>query len=566
MRGRLGWAGIAAGVAGLMMSAVGIVPAADAAEPGLAPLSVAGMAVPLSLSGELVAWGTDQSGGSLAAPAQYAGVAFSQAVMTSNAVIALTSAGQVVGWGTNQYRMQQIPTDVAAAKVVQIAANNDGFAGAVTADGRVLVWGIKRTRPTPLNDIPAGLTGVKKLALAEEQAVALKQDGTVVAWGDNTNGVKNVPTGLHATDITVANATATALTTDRTVVQWGASGGSMGRPASVELTGNVKAIADRAGATMAWLADDSLVVWGTSIQPTAMPPSAQPLLLGSGSVGTAFAMVDQQRELHIWNPFVRSCPTLPNGCVPFDVGAVPAGLNGRAISQVALGIATVTETYSTGVAIVTKFLAAASPQVTGATTVGSVLTGVPGTFSASPESVNSEWLVNGTVVGAGAQLSLTAAMLGKTVTYRSTASKAGEGTLSSSSAGVVVTAAAPPPITNPIKKVTSSTKVVKVKVAKKGAQVAVTGKVTATKPMAGKASVTIKKGKKTIVTKTVNVTATGALALTVKKFAKLVAKKTKAKGKKAKTAYRGSYTVSIKYAGNPQVNGSTGTGRFKVKK
>ncbi|WP_244931812.1 hypothetical protein [Nocardioides sp. W7] len=565
MRGRLGWTGLAAGAAGLVMSSVGVVPAAaDVEEPGPGPLSVAGVAVPLSLAGELVVWG-DNTYGEGVVPAEYAGTAFSQVLPIDDAVLALTAAGRVVGWGGNQRRIQQIPAEVAAEKVAQIAYSADGFAGAVTRDGRVLVWGVKRNRPTP-HDVPAGLTGVTQLDLSMESAVALKADGSVVAWGDPTVGATNVPPELQATNgppevqaaqVLLDAGTATALTTDGAVKQWGRASGMLGRPAAVSDPGNVKAITRRDGGVLAWLADDSLVTWGYNM--TGAPPvprpvpatvaAAEPLLLAR-SLSFGFAMVDRDRVIRHWPTVAGATPD------EGDPALLPAGLSGRAISQLSLGDDYTSESMSGG-AIVTRLLRAESPQVVGSAQVGSVLSGVPGTFSATPDSVASQWLVGGVPV-AGAQLAVTAAMVGKAISYQSTASKTGEPTISSTSAGVVVPAP-PPPV------VPSSTKVVKVKVAKKAAKVDVTGKVSATRPPTGRAVVTIKKGKKTIVAKTVAVSSSGAVKLTVKKFGKLTIKKIKAKGKKAKTAYRGAYTVSIRYLGNPQVKASTHTKKFKVR-
>lgn len=552
MRGRVGWLGLAAGVAGLVMSSIGAVPAvADAEPPGPGPLSVAGRAVPLSQSGELVLWGAN-SFGQTAVPAQYAGVAFSQVLVVENAVLALTADGRVVGWGGNRFRVQQVPAAVAAEKIVQIAYSAAGYVGAVTRGGRVLVWGPKRERPTPL-DVPAGLSGVTQLDLHSEQALALKDDGTVVAWGDPTFGLDNVPAGLRAAQIVLSGNTATALTTDGAVRQWGAEFGMRGAPASVDAPGSVKAIARRDNGVLAWLADDSLAIWGWPMAPRALPASvaaADPLLL-AGSLGYGFAMVDRDRVIRQWEP----------GASGEDQEApqslLPAGLNGRAISHLALGEDPGGQLKSGG-AIVTRMLRADAPRVTGAVRVGSVLSGVPGTFSASPESVVSQWLVNGVPAATGAQLTVTASMVGKSISYGSTATKTGEPSVFSASTAAVV----PAP---PAPMVPSSTKVVKVKVAKKATKVDVTAKVSASRSPAGKAVVVIKKGKKTIVSKAVSVSAAGSVKLTVKKFGTLVAKKTKAKGKKAKTAYRGSYTVSIRYLGNKQVRPSSHSKKFKAK-
>jgi hypothetical protein len=142
------------------------------------------------------------------------------------------------------------------------------------------------------------------------------------------------------------------------------------------------------------------------------------------------------------------------------------------------------------------------------------------------------------------------------VAYVSTAVKGGVAVSTSSSAPVAVGAALAPV------KVGSVTKVASVKAAKKGVKVTVVGKVTASKSPTGTAVVTITKGKKKIVAKTVKVSAAGAISLTVAKFNKLALKAVKGKSKKR---YQGTYTLSIAYSGNAAVKPSSAKKTFKVK-
>ena len=559
MRGRLVRRGVAtvAALAVGVAGAVGVVPTvAQAAPIEGTPFSVPGMAVSLAQAGELALWG-DNSYGQSTLPASLAGVAISQVVFPDQATLALTAAGRVVGWGSNQDRLERVPDAVTAAKVTQIVTQGN-YAGAVTSDGRVLMWGRKKNAPTPL-DVPAGLSGVKQLALSEFSGAALKNDGSVVAWGLGTSG-QTVPAGLKATAIqAMGTGTFYALTEAGTVTTFG-NAPSNPAPAALQEAGNVKAIATASNGAIALLADNTTVIFGMALSgdPAEIDrrsafTSREAVLISSGTTTNEFAIVDRDRAIHTWADDDR-------------VGAIPAELSGRALVQIVLAHAYVRDvgTIRTGGVISTKLLSAELPQVSGTATVGSVLTGVPGTFSAVPDSVTSQWLVGGVPAGSGAQLTVTEAMVGKSIAYQSTASKAGE-TVSSTSTAVTAIKPATPPPPAPVK-VASKTKVAKVSVAKKAASVAVTGKVTASKSPAGKAKVTIKKGKKIIVTKTVAVSAKGALKLTVKKFAKLVAKKLKAKGKMAKTAYRGKYVVSIAYAGNAQVKPSAGSARFTIKK
>lgn len=524
----------------LAAGAVSAVPVA--ADPGdTVPLSVPGMAVSLAQAGELRLWG-DNTHGQATVPASLAGVAISQVVLPDKAVLALTADGRVVGWGSNPDRLERVPAAVSAAKVAQIATFG-AYAGAVTRDGRVFVWGKKLEVSTPL-DVPAGLSGVKQLALATSTAIALKHDGSVVAWGRNMSGLTAVPAGLKATAVVGTESSFLALTEQGTVAQWGEPGGAMGMTPALQVPGNVKAIAGTRYQGLALLADSTLVAFGQGA--TAVPTEVQavePMLLANSGETNQYAVVDRDRAIHFWSGFGAG-----------DEVGPPVDLNGRDITQIVLGV---WNSASPGGVVIAKMLRAEAPAIRGAVKVGSVLTGVPGTFSATPDSVQSQWLVNGVPVpGNSPQLAVTAAMVGKAITYRSTASKAGETTVSSTSAGVQV----PQPV------VSSTTKVVRVKVAKKASRVVVTGKVSASSPPSGSAVVTIKKGRKSIVTKSVRVTASGSITLTVNKFAKLVVKKTKAKGKKAKTAHRGKYVVSIRYGGNPQVTASAGTGKFTVKR
>ncbi|TYL55924.1 hypothetical protein FXB39_01625 [Nocardioides sp. BGMRC 2183] len=546
-RGAVLVAALAVGVAG----AVGAVAPPVASAEEVAPLTTPGMAVPLERAGELKLWG-DNTYDQATVPASLRGVAISQVVFPAAATLALTADGRVVGWGGNPYRLQLVPDEVASAKVAQITAGGYGsqYAGAVTRDGRVLTWGSKRAHPTPLN-VPAGLRGVKQMAFAGFAAAAVKDDGTVVAWGKPDYGLTSVPEGLKATAITAQASRFYALTEQGTVAQWGTE---YPLPESVQIPGNVKAIASSTNATFALLADDTLVAFGGAGLPPAEFLAANPLLLANGGV-IEFAYVDQERAIHYWNSEDQLGTRPP--------GEVPAELDGQNLAQIVLGFSFSSSSgypaSLVGGVIVTKMLRAAPPKITGTARVGSRLTATPGTFSGAPDDVAGQWLANGApIAGAtGTSLVLTSAMVGKRISYESTATKAGEETVSSTSTPVTVAAAG---------KVASKTKVVKVAVAKKAAKVSVTGKVTASKSLAGKAKVTIKKGKKAIVAKSVKVNAKGAVQLTVKKFAQLVAKKLRAKGKKAKTAYRGKYTVTIAYAGNAQVKASKATKKFTIRR
>jgi hypothetical protein len=538
-------------VAGLLVAGLSMVPGSSAfaaADPGMSIAPMPVTPVSLAQAGQVVQWDSTapllpDASRMADVPASLSGVAVTQVALSDSVGFAVTAAGRLVSWGDDGARLQDIPADVAATQVAQVATAVSQYAGVVTRTGEVKVWGTSRNFTTP-RDVPAGLTGVTQLALSNNRALALRNDGTVVSWGVATASVGEPPPGLKATAIALTGTAALALTVDDSVVAWGyADDPVLELPSAVQEPGNVKAIAATSGGAIAILADDSVLAWGFVSTPEELAAADPIAVVGSSEY---LAVVDSDGVIHHWS---RS----DTG----ESGYVPAALNGRAMSQLALGF------YGAGLVIVTKMLRGENPQVSGSAVVGQTLSATPGTFSASPESVTSQWLENGAPIpgASGTTLTLTAAQLGNAISYKSTATKGGE-TATSTSAAVTVTSPPAPPVSQ----VASKTKVGKVKVAKKAKQVDVIGKVSASKSPAGKAKVTIKKGKKTIVTKSVKISANGAVKLTVKKFNKLVAKKLKAKGKKAKTAYRGKYVVTIAYAGNIQVKASNAKKGFKIKK
>ena len=554
---------------------------AQADDPGSGPTSgpgtdvpgQMGLPVPLAQAGAYVGWG--QPGppnaglddvGQWTLPTQLQGVALREVVTAGQPVtLALTADGRVVSWGVSSNFTDKVPAAVASMDVIDLTANSQ-YAGVVAADGRVLVWGAAYSnRPDP-TDVPVDLSqpaapGAPRpvqLFLSGEQGYAVMSDHTVRAWGDDGDdfgtpaGATDVPEELRATQIvTGGTAEVYALTTDGTVVGWGDADAAQSRkpPAATQTSGNVAAIAGGRGFYYALLTDGSIVSWGyatSSVDRPDMGGKKAVALEGDGGV----LALDSDGALHV------DADDMPDG--------VPAALAVSPIAQFSYAGGT-----GNVAVLVTTMLRAALPTVTGAARVGSTLTGTPGTFSDSPDQVTSQWLVNGSPVGdpvtgsTSSPLSLQGIPAGAKVAYRSTATKTGEDPVTSTSVAVTVAAAPKPP---PPTKVASKAKVSKIKAAKKAKKLTVIGKVTASKSPAGKVKVIIKKGKKTIATKTVKVSAKGTFELAVKKFAKLVAKKLHKKGKRAKTAYKGKYTVKIAYAGNAQVKPSKATKKFSIKK
>jgi len=563
-------------VLGLAMS-LGLVAApAQADGPGVGEPASAGLPLPLAQAGAYVGFGTlfgvtcGTDVGQWTLPEQLQGVALSEAVAANCTVtLFLTADGRVVSAGKNGHHQEDVPAAVASMDVVDLAASSSR-AGVVAADGRVLVWGDSSAVPSEL-DVPVDLTksaapGAPKpvqLALGGTDGYALMSDGSVRAWGLNgelspelSTGLTDVPAGLRARQVIATPYAVWALKTDGTVTGWGASYDNLPDyqrpPAITQEPGKVRAIASAGSKQYAALLDDgSVVYWGQPL-PAYQPDlggKAAVALFGAGGSG-GLMVLDEDGVLH------ADSANFPDG-LPQAQGLTPI----VAASNAASGNV---------VLIVTRMLRAAPPTVTGTARVGAgPLSGTPGTFSDTPDQISSQWLVNGSPVGppvtgdTSGTLALTGIPAGATIAYQSTATKAGQDPVTSTSVAVTVAAAPklPPPT-----KVASKTKVSKIKAAKKAKKLTVTGKVTASKSPVGKATVTIKKGKKAIVTATVKVSTKGAWKLVVKKLGKKVAKKLHKKGKKAKTAYKGKYTVTIAYAGNAQVKPGKATKKFVVKK
>ncbi|MDQ6523631.1 hypothetical protein RB608_08480 [Nocardioides sp. LHD-245] len=556
MRNSLGKAGLAVALAvGLGLTAV-------PAEAGDDPASGAGasepgpMVLPVSLdqAGAYIGW--DETGpaqGQTSLPAELQGVALSEVATSRTVTVALTATGRVVAWGQDERMMQVVPAAVAAAKVVDLDATSTNV-GVVTADGRVMVWGMSASYGDA-TDLPAELTSpsgpgqarVVQLALGQFNGYALKDDGTVTAWGNpggpgfsGQDGMLDVPDGLRATQLAANAGAAYALTTDGTVVGWGATADqpSWALPPATQVPDNVLAISVSAGCGYALLADGSIARWGSV--GICTPPD----LGGKKAVAVTGGKIDQHFLVQDQDGVLRSSG---------PAGTLPASLAGESIAQFSHYGA-----EGNSAAIVTRMLRAERPIITGSAQVGSgSLTGTPGTFSAGPDEVTSQWLVNGQPTGAPvigdttSTLSLAGYPAGTTVTYRSTATKAGETSVTSTSAAVTVAAAPTPGKVAP----SVSLKITKAPTMKKAGQATVTvqgGAVatgTATVTATGKV---LKKGKK----KKRTITVTGVI----------VNGTTTVKIKKIKGA-KGKWTVIAAYAGDATHHPATGAPvKVKIKK
>lgn len=533
--------------------------------------------LPLEKAGALHMWGDhdftedpEADAGQNQVPDDLKGVAISQVVTTGQVSMALTATGKVKVWGVSFARLNRVPDEVQNEKVAQIALTGS-HAAVVTRSGKVFLWGQRYPVVTEhLIEVPANLKPVKQLVFSQSHAVVLHTDGTISAWGHQADFLRStMPPGLTATRIFASRTSndVYALKPDGSLVAFGGDAPfpphqpdpiyPPALPAAVTQPGSVKSFATSGyvwTGSIALLNDGTLLHWTRQgIRPLpAWTSTLTPATVGYSSTHD-FAILDTAGTVHSWSyqdPTHRTAP------------AEHTGPTLAAYSHTANTWQTPTGSGDTmGASILTKVLRADDPTISGAPTVGQTLTATPGTFSGAPTTVTGQWNADGAAIAGatGTTLVLGAAHAGKKITYTSSATKAAESATSTSQSVTVTAGSTVTPAGQPVGSSTSVT----AEGTKKGKSLTVSGTVTATKPVTGTVTLTIKKGKKVIAVK--KVATTGTFKVTVKKFSRMVAKKLKAKGKKARTAYRGAYSVTASYSGGPNVNASASSTRVKLK-
>lgn len=416
------------------------------------------MSGPPAPASALVGWGIPDdppgSGAPVAAytlPEDLQGTTFTKVIPAGDFTLALTAAGKIAVLGTpgnpSILPVLDIPSSVASGTVTDIT-QNDQWAGAVTADGKARVWGLEDDQFQDPTDVPGDLTDVARLAIgAGYHAAAVKTNGDVVMWGylddgGNANVPANIGTGVKA--LVAGSDHYYALKADGNVVAWGKNDkGQTTLPADVSSGGHVEQIESGTKTGLALMDDGSLEEWG---QDTASNRYPVPESLSDKNVvqiaaaANMYAALDDTGAITVWGggtaPAALSGLTVPAELAQGDV----AGLGLGSKYLIALVTPTVVETP---VAEVNK------PTIAGTPTVGQTLTGTPGTFSGDPEEIANQWYAGDEAIEGetGNTLELTAAQVGKTITFRSTATK-GEATpvVSTSTATAEVTDAVVVPV------------------------------------------------------------------------------------------------------------------------
>lgn len=370
-------------------------------------------APPEAGAGTLVTWGDgdDPNGGeAIPVPADLTEPVTS--VAASNfATGVVTLDGAVRVWG-NPVRgeLAGVPTDATDAAAVALTAQH----GAVLhKDGRITAWG----NFPELSEVPSGLRA-KAIALQVGTGYAVRPDGTLATWGVDPD----YPPAGELTDLVDVSAVTThalALQTDGTVISWGAPVPGLN---DVPDFGDkeVTQIATGQLYSGAVFEDGTIDLWGFQVPAGAPAFDGQTpatkvvsLSLGAGSA----AAVTADGAVHAWG-------------ASSAVTDVPESLTGEPVSAVAVG-------KVHAAAVVTTFRELTEPTIAGKAHVGSTLTATPATFSVDPDSVNGQWLADGDPIDGetGTTLVLDEALLDKTISYRTTATR-GDDTVETTSAEV----------------------------------------------------------------------------------------------------------------------------------
>lgn len=399
---------------------------------------------PGSDAGAIVTWGdlsSDDAAAAMAVPGDLSGPVRSVAT-TAQATGAVTLDGVLRVWGTpDAPEVELAPSDVTDATAVTL---NDDNGAVLHADGRVTAWG-----PGVLSAVPAGLRATA-IALQAGTGYAVSVDGTLRVWGDAP--AEPLPPVGQLTDLVDVSASALqvlALRADGSVVIWGPS--QVPAFNVVPDFGGRKAVEIATGPTSSGviLDDGTISVWGTAL------PAQQPAFDGLTPAGRVVdlslaqhgAAVTADGAVHVWGA---------SGAVT----GIPETLLGQPVSSIAVAPRHV-------VAVVTAFRELTTPTVSGVPEVGQVLTATPATFSLTPQTASGQWYADDApITGSTATtVTITPALVGTSISYRTTATRDDQTLVSSSVAlgpvptvasGTVVSVGAGPTALGGVRTVTAS--------------------------------------------------------------------------------------------------------------
>jgi hypothetical protein len=280
-----------------------------------------------------------------------------------------------------------------------VAIATNGALAAVVKDGIPLLWGNPAESGTDYSQLtpPDGLTDAASVIFGDGASTvfALKTNGTLVGWGRHDVGQTDLPNvttdasdDVDVTDVVSRDSSSVALLSDGTLAAWGQG------TASHPITGG----------------------GGTPNEPPAATDGKEIVALAANS--RAYFAFDSAGEAYVWGD---------NAILDTKFRELPEGVDPANITGLAAN-----DTFA--IAIQATFGFVAKPAITGTATVGQTLTATPATFTDTPDDTMGQWLANGTEIASATDTTykLTSNELGKTISYRETATR-GEATATATS-------------------------------------------------------------------------------------------------------------------------------------
>lgn len=368
-----------------------------------------------------------------------------------------TNAGQLVTWGNEAHANGgaaiPIPADVAATAVRSVSANAYAT-GVATLDGGVRVWG--KAGRSEVGLAPTDVTDATAIALAgDANGAVLHADGQVTAWGDSAL-LSEVPEDLRAKAIALLfGGTGYAVRTDGTLAHWGAPPAIAPPPGLTNLV-DVSAYQH----ALALHEDGTVTIWGPVFADLLTVPDFGGKKAVEIATGPLYSgVVFEDGTIDIWGPGTPAGEPVFDGLTPATkvvslslgpanalaltadgvvhhwgsnalIHAIPEALAGEPVSAVAIGT-------THAAAVITAFRDLTKPTISGTAKTGQTLTATPATYSLTPDSTTGQWYAgNEPIAGkTGTTLVLDSAQVGKSISYRQTATR-GEDTVESASAAV----------------------------------------------------------------------------------------------------------------------------------
>lgn len=318
-----------------------------------------------------------------------------------------------------------IPAALSGKTVVSVDAAKF-HVGAVTSEGVPYVWGTQRT--VTYSNLPtteAGLGGKAVEIAVGAGVIAVRLDNGKV--GALTNmGYALIPEFENVAEIDVTGNTVTARFDGGGLLGWGSTTGIVQPPAAIAgdqvtdpvvdfETGGEAIAVTQSGEVYTWVSGTGAPsAFGTNV--TGLTGKIVDVAV-SETFNLSFVRTDQD-EYRVWG-------STPGSAEHDALTAAVESLEGQDVASLTGGLTSVRAVVTDPQAPLAE---ATRASITGAVKVGQTLTGVPATFTGGPDAITYKWLVDGVEVAGTTPttLLLDESMLGKVITFVSTAVRGGE--------------------------------------------------------------------------------------------------------------------------------------------